>query len=217
MTHPEQIPVEYFERLFAASEDPWAFKTRWYEVRKRALTLASLPDQRYGRAYEPGCANGELSAALADRCDELLVSDGADKAVQLATRRVAAFENVTVVKAWLPQDWPSGPFDLIVLSELGYYLDAASLAQVAKSARDSLDPGGTVIACHWRPRIEGCTLTGDDVHRLLGAALELPRLASTVDADLRIDVWCADARSVGCREGLTRPCSRHQAELEERP
>lgn len=202
MTNPESVDVTYFERLFAGSEDPWAFKTRWYEVRKRALTLASLPAPRYGRAYEPGCANGELSAALAHRCDELLVSDGADKAVELATRRLASLQNVTVVKAWLPEAWPSGSFDLVVLSELGYYLKAASLVQVARQARASLRPGGTVIACHWRPPIEGCELKGDEVHDLFDAVLELPHLGRTVDADLRIDVWCADATSVARREGL---------------
>ncbi len=202
MTHSERVAVEYFEKLFAASEDPWAFKTRWYELRKRALTLASLPAPRYGRAYEPGCANGELSAELAGRCDELLISDGADKAVELATRRVATLKNVTVVKAWVPEEWPSGTFDLIVLSELGYYLDAASLAQLAQQSRNSLRPGGTVLACHWRPRIQGCALTGDEVHDLLGGELQLPHLARTLDADLRIDVWCIDACSVASREGL---------------
>ena len=203
MTNPQSVDVSYFERLFAASEDPWAFKTRWYEVRKRALTMASLPAARYGRAYEPGCANGELSAELASRCDELLVSDGADKAVELARRRLVSLSNVTVVKAWVPEEWPCGVFDLVVLSEIGYYLDAASLGRLARKVRSSLRPGGTVIACHWRPRIEGCELSGDEVQDHLGTALELPHLGRTVDADLRIDVWCTDAASVARREGLT--------------
>ena len=83
---PEVSPLDvydaaYFDGLFAASPDPWGFESRWYEHRKRALTLACLPSLRYRYGYEPGCANGELSAALADRCDRLLVSDGAEKAV----------------------------------------------------------------------------------------------------------------------------------------
>lgn len=202
MSNSQPVGVRYFEGLFASSEDPWAFKTRWYEARKRALTLASLPASRYGRAYEPGCANGELSAALAERCDELLISDGAVNALELAARRVAPLQNVTVVKSWLPDEWPAGSFDLIVLSELGYYLDTPSLAVVAHKTANSLRPGGTILACHWRPRIEGCALAGDAVHDLLDLELGLPHLSRTVDADLRIDVWCSDARSVGRREGL---------------
>ena len=68
-------PRGHFDGLFAASEDPWHFKQRWYEQRKRAMTLACLPRARYASGYEPGCANGELSAALAGRCDRLLISD----------------------------------------------------------------------------------------------------------------------------------------------
>ena len=67
----------HFEALFTSSNDPWGFRTRWYEARKRSLTLACLPHQRYASGFEPGCANGELSAVLAERCDHLLVCDGA--------------------------------------------------------------------------------------------------------------------------------------------
>ena len=178
------------------------FQSRWYEVRKRALTLACLPAARYASAYEPGCANGELSAALADRCDALLVSDGNDKAVAIATRRLAASPHVSVVKGWVPEDWPDTSFDLIVLSELGYYLDRRSLQGLAARARQSLRDGGTVLACHWRPQIEGCLIGGDGVHATLDAELGLPRLSRFVDADMVLEVWCADPRSVAQREGL---------------
>ena len=199
----KSVATRYFDDMFAASDDPWAFRTRWYEARKRALTLASLPEVRYRSAYEPGCANGELSAALAERCDALLVSDGADKAVDLARYRLASVPHVTVVKAWLPEEWPaSASFDLIVLSELGYFFDAAALGTLAQKALRSLRPGGTVLACHWRRPIRGCSLTGDAVHELLDAGFGLPRLSQNIDADLRLDVWCTDDSSVGTREGL---------------
>lgn len=37
------VEDSYFNELFLNSDDPWAFKQRWYERRKRALTLAALP------------------------------------------------------------------------------------------------------------------------------------------------------------------------------
>lgn len=192
----------YFESMFAASDDPWGFRSRWYEARKRALTLACLPDERYAHAYEPGCANGELSAALAARCEKLLVSDGTPAAVRLARERLAAQTHVDVVQAWVPQDWPDEQFDLIVISELGYFLDRESLELLAAKARDSLREGGTVLACHWRRPIAGFALDGDAVHDVLCTRLSLPRLSCLVEDDLRIEVWCRDARSVGTREGL---------------
>ena len=164
--------------------------------------MASLPAARYASAFEPGCANGELAACLALRCDKLLLSDGAAKAVEAARIRLQNFDNVRVVQAWLPADWPLEQFDLIVVSELAYYMDTAALVRLAGRISASLLEGGTVVACHWRKHITGCTFTGDEVHDQLHTLLEIPHIGRTLDADLRIDVWCLDARSVAQREAI---------------
>ena len=189
-----------FEQLFRDDTDPWRFRTRWYEARKRALTLACLPQQHYGTAYEPGCANGELAAALAPRCGLLLASDGAEAAVALARERLRACANVRVFRALLPQDWPDEQLDLLVVSELGYFLDDATLDRLAQQAREALLPGGTVLACHWRHPFDGAHRNGDDVHAVLAQHLGLPRLLHHIEDDLVIDVWCQDPRSVAQRE-----------------
>ncbi|WNG27441.1 hypothetical protein F0U62_28050 [Cystobacter fuscus] len=121
------VPMAHFERMYADSEDPWEYRRRWYERRKRALTLAMLPHARYARAFEPGCSIGELSAELAARCDALLVSDGSEAAVRVARRRLAPWPHVRVEQRLLPDAWPEGTFELVVLGEFGYYLDAKAL------------------------------------------------------------------------------------------
>lgn len=194
--------ADYFDALFKGRDDPWGFKTRWYEQRKRAVTLAVLPRPRYANAYEPGCANGELSAALADRCDHLLVSDGNARALSLARTRLAAWDHVRVMKAWLPQEWPPGRFDLVVISEMGYYLDTEPLQDLADRIRRALTDHGTVLACHWKAPIDGCALTGAQVHEQLGQRLNLPHLLRLDDPDFLLDVWCGDARSAAQTEGL---------------
>lgn len=45
---------DYFDAMYEANHDPWGFNSRWYEERKRAITLAVLPERRYANAYEPG-------------------------------------------------------------------------------------------------------------------------------------------------------------------
>ena len=191
-----------FDALFRDSDDPWRFKTRWYEARKRALTLACLPAARYAHGFEPGCANGELSAELAQRCDRLLVSDISQRAVELARTRLADVAHATVVQAQLPRDWPDASFDLIVISEMGYFLDAQSLDELADRALASLRPGGTVLACHWRPPIQGCALNGDAVHSRLALRMGLDVLTEMREADCILHVWSDDARSVAQREGF---------------
>jgi SAM-dependent methyltransferase len=190
----------YFDGLYERSDDPWLLRERWYESRKRALTLAMLPDAHYARAYEPGCATGELTAELAPRCDALLAADLSADAVTLARRRVAHLSNVKIEQRAIPDDWPNGHFDLIVISELAYYLDEPQLARLAACLAGSLAPGGTIVACHWRQPIEGWPHSGDFVHEELRATLPFARLSHYQDEDMLLDVWSSNPGSVHCRE-----------------
>ena len=191
---------EYFDGLYKRSDDPWLLRDRWYERRKRALTLAALPDEHYRRVYEPGCANGEFTAELAARCDALLAADLNPAAVELARRRVADLAHVQVEQRAMPDEWPEGEFDLIVISEVAYYLTQDQLQRLALRLTSSLADGGTVIACHWRRPIEGWPFTGDIVHAEMRAKLALPVLSHYEDDDLVLDVWSSNKASVHQRE-----------------
>ncbi len=192
----------YFDELFAGNDDPWAFRQRWYERRKRALTLAALPRDRFAAAFEPGCANGELSAELAERCDSLLCGDTSAAAVRLARQRLEGFPHARVEQMRLPQGWPEQRFDLIVLSEVGYYLAQDDLLALAECMRSALTEDGILVACHWRHPIDGCPLVGDQVHRLLGEALQMECLMTHLEPDFVMQSWSRDGASVAAREGL---------------
>lgn len=195
-------PAEYFDSLFASSEDPWAFRQRWYEKRKRDICLAALPHQHYARVFEPGCANGELSLALADRSLEFLGMDLCERALELARERLTPHPHAHIVRGAVPADWPAGPFDLIVLSEMGYYLEPAQWQQVIELTKQSLGPTGTVLACHWLHPIEGCPMQGAQVHRLLGKHLTLRRLVRHLERDFVLEVWSADSAALSLEEQI---------------
>lgn len=196
------VATPYFDQLFAKNDDPWAFRQRWYERRKRALSLAILTRPRYASIFEPGCANGELSFELAPRCDRLLACDTAAAAVALARSRLLGCPHAEVRQSRLPEQWPTGQFELIVLSELCYYLDAEDLSQLIDQARASLTANGQLLACHWRVPIEGCPQTAEQVHALLQQRLAMPRVASHHDQDFLLDLWSRDGTSVATLEGL---------------
>jgi SAM-dependent methyltransferase len=198
-------PLSYFERLYAAGPDPWDFAGRWYDQRKHALTVASLPRRRYRSAFEPGCSTGTLTERLAGRCDRLLAVDAVASAVASAADRLAAAPHVRVERARMPRDWPDGPFDLVVLSELGYYFADAELDALLGRAVASLEPGGDLVAAHWRWPVPEHARAGDDVHAALAARPELQRTAGHVEADFRLEVYARvppAARSVAQREEL---------------
>ncbi|WDU64814.1 SAM-dependent methyltransferase [Pseudomonas poae] len=196
------VATPYFDQLFADNDDPWAFRQRWYERRKRALTLAMLTRPRYASVFEPGCANGELSIELATRCDRLLCCDTASAAVDLARGRLLGFAHAQVQQSRLPEQWPAGQFELIVLSELCYYLDADDLGRVIDRALACLTSDGQVLACHWRPSIEGCPQTAEQVHALLHERLAMPLVARHHEHDFLLDLWSRDGTSVATLEGL---------------
>lgn len=196
------VEDRYFEGLFAGNNDPWGFRQRWYEQRKRLVTLAALPRPHYRAIFEPGCANGELSAALAERCDRLLCCDTSAAAVNLARTRLSLFDHAEVRQGRLPVDWPEEKFDLIVFSEIGYYLDRQDLTEVIRRISDSLTADGQLLACHWRPSIDGCPLNARQVHDLIHEQLHLSRLVLHQEADFLLEVWSREPRSVAALEGL---------------
>ncbi|MBS7457005.1 SAM-dependent methyltransferase [Coralloluteibacterium stylophorae] len=190
-----------FDALYAA-EDPWGYRTRWYEARKRALTLAALDRPRFARACELGCSIGELAAELAPRCTRLLATDAHPQAVARARRRLQGRDGVEVLEMRHPERLPDGRFDLVVVSEIGYYLDAGALDRLAAGLRERLADDALVLACHWRPPIDGCSLDGDQVHARLDAGLHLSSSFLYVDHDLRLQGWSVRRDSVARREGL---------------
>ncbi len=146
---PESWPAEVFERLYAERPDPWDLAGSPYERDKRAATLAALPRPRFASGLEVGCSVGVLTEALAARCDRLLALDFAEAALALARTRCAALPHVELRRAHIPTDWPPGRFDLVVLSEVLYFLDADDVARTAAACAASLPPGGTCVLVNW--------------------------------------------------------------------
>ncbi len=190
---------DYFDAIYARSDDPWRFRSRWYERRKRAITLAVLPHDHYSRALEIGCSIGLLTDLLASRCDDLLAVDIAASAVERARERVGA--RATVRAQDVVTDFPEGEYDLVVLSEVGYYWGTSGLRTVLDRIDASLAPGGVIVACHWRHPVVDYPLTGDDVHAAI-AEMGWPRLAHHLEDDFVLEVFSTDPRSVAQREGL---------------
>ncbi|CAE6712676.1 hypothetical protein R69927_07717 [Paraburkholderia domus] len=194
----------YFDALYAHSDDPWRLRERWYERRKRALTAAMLPRERYRNALEPGCANGELSAVLAQRCDALLAADLHESAVRAARARLAPWPHARVEQRTLPREWPMGdaPFDLIVVSEFAYYLGPEDLQQLAGRIDETLADDGCLVACDWRHAFAGRQASAEAVHASFASRCGVLGVARHVEADVLIEVWTRDGRSVAQSESL---------------
>ena len=94
-------------------------------------------------------------------------------------------------QADIARSLPTGRFDLIVFSELGYYFSAAVLAKIVRALAKRVRPGGEFVAVHWRGRSEDHVLHGDVVHALLKATLgkRWTWLKAERHREFRLDLW----------------------------
>ena len=68
---------------------------------------------------------------------------------------------------FVPDQWPEGAFELILLSEVVYYLSRGDVGRLAARVTNSSATGGSVILVHW---------TG--LTTIPSAATRLPRSSS---------------------------------------
>lgn len=180
-------PADYFERKWSESDDPWDQASRIYETRKYDLTAAMPRRARYRRAFEPGCATGLLTERLLRRCDEVVAVDRHPNAAEATLRRVADRPGAHVGVGRIPDDWPEGSFDLVVLSEVLYYLDEPAVRRCIDRAAESLEPGGELVAVHYRVPVADHALLGDRVHDLLDETAELERYGRHVEDEFVLE------------------------------
>ncbi len=181
------LPREYFEMLYANGADPWHFATSSYERAKYEATLAALPASRIGAALEIGCSIGVLTRRLAERCTTLLAVDIAENALAQARAACAACKNVTIARMRIPVDWPTGRFDMILLSEVLYYLSVDDLTQTARRVRASLEPQGHVLLVHYTLPTD-YPATGDAASEGFIAATGFAPILQRREAAYRLDL-----------------------------
>ena len=184
------VSEDWFADIYAGTADPWDYMTSDYERRKYSLLLAALPNERYRRAYEPGCSIGILSTGLAERCDELRCSDFLPQAVDLARARLLGLEGVSVERHTLPEDFPEDEvFDLVVLGDVCMFLTPKRLDDLTRRIVASLVPGGHVVALHGHHLSADIFQSGDQAHARIRRHPALRKLGGYRDQSFRLDIW----------------------------
>ena len=187
--HPTSLSPAYFDRLYAADPDPWQFATSDYEREKYAATLAALPRERYASILEVGCSVGVLTRQLAARGDALQALDVSPMALDQARERCAALPHVRFAEARVPTNWPAGTFDLVVLSEVVYYLDRGDVDALALRVAGSVAVQADIILVHWLGETDYPLTDDEAAERFIAAAAPFARVERRSRAEgYRLDV-----------------------------
>ncbi len=164
-------PKERFDALYEQSRDPWGYQSSDYEREKYESTLAAIPPVPIHRALEVGCSIGVFTAQLAERCEHVVAVDFSSRAIELARSRLTGVPNVEVRQARFPEQAPAGPWELVVCSELLYYLAADSLTRAIAWLTTQVRDGACVLAVSWRGQGTDEPFLGDEVHDRLAREL----------------------------------------------
>jgi hypothetical protein len=110
---------------------------------------------------------------------------------------------VTLLRASLDEPWPAEGCDLVVLSEICYYLDAAVLRTVWTVRCRGWRKAQTVLAAHWRHPGRRLSDDGDHANDVIGATAGLHHVGGYRDADVVIEVFdTGTPTSVAARTGV---------------
>jgi SAM-dependent methyltransferase len=141
-----------FEQKFRQNIDPWNYTRSPFEHFKRNVLLRACGCRTYGRGLELACAIGETTRYLSRRCLRLLAVDSSPTALAEAKRRLRGNSKVSFRLTMLPEQMPHGPFDLIVASEIVYYLSPHALDELLRRLHAAAAPNGRIVILdHTRP------------------------------------------------------------------
>ena len=135
----------HLQALYAGGDDPWGFRTSAYEQAKYQATRAALAQSAYASALELGCGNGEFARHIAPLCANYT---GVDAVASVLDAARCAVPGGRFVQAFLPCKLPGGPHDLILLSEVLYFLDLPGIAALGGQIARRW-PAAEVVTVNW--------------------------------------------------------------------
>ena len=179
----------FFEAKYRDSADPWSFASSAYEQGRYAVILAALQHRRYRSTVEPGCSVGVLTERLAAISDWVEAFDLSPTAVEQARQRCAQLANVSLASSSLCERLPLLGFDLIILSEIGYYFTASEWRSITGRLVSDSAPGTTILAAHWLGTSPDHRMHGDEVHAILRENPLLTLAHQERHQGFRLDRW----------------------------
>lgn len=177
------VDRDHLRALYAGTSDPWGFEHSAYEQAKFDTTRRALSRPHYRNAFELGCGNGQLAKHLIELCDSYTGMDAVEIAVEAARKAVPT---ASFIQDFYPCALPTDDFDLLILSEILYFLNNDSLRNLASDIGASW-PQAEVLCVSWLGETDHA-LQGEEALEIFTSALETHEFELVAQAEgYRID------------------------------
>jgi len=149
---PVYFTEEHFENLYRRKQDPWNYEHSDFEREKYLKTLQAIPKE-VETIWEIGCAEGAFTQLLLEGGKKVRGVDISLTALSRAKGRLKDFgDRVQLQRLDIVREDIEGTFDLILASEILYYLGGKDVLQLLeKKFLRHLRPSGYLLLCHFYP------------------------------------------------------------------
>jgi SAM-dependent methyltransferase len=141
----------HFERLYARGPDAWGCDKESMHHERIRFIVDSIPARPIARALELGCAEGQMTELLAARAQSVVAIDFVEEAVHRARARCSGLAHVEFSVGDLRAGLPSGPFDLVLGSDVFYYLSPSELRAALRAIAGLVGERGALVAAEFSP------------------------------------------------------------------
>lgn len=142
----------HFEGLYRKKIDPWNYAQSHFEQEKYGKTLQAIPEDVHF-ICEVGTSEGVFTELLLRRGKRVLGIDISQTALERARERLKRYSHqLTLRKLDITRDELEGSFDLILASEILYYLGGRNvLLTLEEKFHRHLREGGYLLLVHFYP------------------------------------------------------------------
>ncbi len=144
------ITLAGFDQRFAGDADPWSTFSDADEALKRHAILHAIGPGPLGRVLEIAAGNGSNSAAIAPRALRLDATEATASGTALVAGAIAGRKRARAIQLVVPGRLPRSRYDVAVVAEVLYYLDAGDMARTARDIAAGLRSDGILVLAHHR-------------------------------------------------------------------
>jgi 2-polyprenyl-3-methyl-5-hydroxy-6-metoxy-1,4-benzoquinol methylase len=126
-----------FDRLYTLDADPFSVERSHYEYLKAKDLLTVLTSQHYSNVLDAGCGTGRMTKKLSAFADRIVGIDFSGEAIRLAHTYCSDLPHATFELSDLRDFASAMTYDLIVCSEVLYYLTGPDLTRAIASLKNA--------------------------------------------------------------------------------